>query len=129
MSETVDHFTARGAERLGEAIKGYWISRGHDVAVRIVELPRCEKRNGRAWTIATDLHGGLPAGVARPALTPLDIVRQLAARDRSLVEIERTLLNRFPNLSRGELRAAFQEAGSKWPLTWRASPSCAPSSS
>jgi hypothetical protein len=111
MSETVDHFTARGAERLGEAIKGYWISRGHDVAVRIVELPRCEKRNGRAWTIATDLHGGLPAGVARPALTPLDIVRRELACGKSPVQIERILLRAYPDLSRGELRAAFLDAG------------------
>ena len=112
----VDHFTVAGATRLAELVRSYWISRGHAVAVRIVELPRVEKRNARVWTIATDgLVAGLPVGAIPsappPASTPLDIVRREFARGRSAVEAERLILRKFPNLSRGELRAAFRDAG------------------
>jgi hypothetical protein len=112
----VDHYTAAGAARLAQRVHEYWRSRGHVVDVQVVELPRVEKRNGRAWTIATDgLVAGLPVGVIRPApppaSTPLDIVRREFARGRSVVEAERLVLREFPNLSRQELRAAFRDAG------------------
>jgi hypothetical protein len=113
MSErAIDYFIARGAERLGEAIKGYWSSRGHAVSVEILQLePGCERgRNGRAWTITTSLHGGLPIA-ALPSVTPVNVVRRELARGKSPVEIERELRKRWPNLSRAELRAAFWDIG------------------
>jgi hypothetical protein len=115
MSErSVDHYTAAGAARLAQRVHEYWRSRGHAVAVRIVELPRVEKRNARVWTIATEgLVAGLPVAAIPlpPASSPLDIVRREFARGRSVVEAERLLLREFPNLSRQELRSVFRDAG------------------
>jgi hypothetical protein len=107
----IDYYTARGAALLAERIKSYWISHGHEVVVELSrELPR-EKRRGRAWTIkASGLVAGLPVA-AEPPVTPLDIVRRASACGKSPVEIEREALRHFPDLSRGELRAAFRDAG------------------
>jgi hypothetical protein len=113
---SADHYTAAGAKKLAQRVHEYWRSRGHVVDVQVVELPRVEKRNARVWTIASDgLVAGLPVAATPPApppaSTPLDIVRREFARGRSVVEAERLILRKFPNLSRGELRAAFRDAG------------------
>jgi hypothetical protein len=117
IEQPTDYYTARGAALLAERIKSYWISRGHEVAVEVVELSRelpREKRRGRTWTIkASGFVAGLPIAIIRPtppASTPFDIVRREFARGRSAVEVERLVLREFPNLSRQELRAAFRDA-------------------
>lgn len=80
-----------------------------------VELPYADSHAERAWTIRTFGFGWRHTGELSSApptapwtVTPAKVAKLEHELGKSAVEIERTLLNRFRDLSRGELKVALE---------------------